>query len=280
MGIKVTMFFRMQNFGWTESHYYLAANAAIDSFDPAATALAKARAALLGAKGSDPTQGAPVLTGVRISDDTIYRDSHIVQSNEAQAGNLQMVGNFKAGTIPGSNVADFENVAIKVRAESGVLKRAFFYICGVPQGVNSYGNVCDLSGALNFPDKFGQYRAILTTNGLWGFRSKVIPAIVGPGVPNGLARSLALTNEAVAPGRLVVTNNTIAGVVAGSYVTLKNWTMRSRAYRPVNGTYQVGAVAPGAQGQSLYTLNGTEGRDATENVGLGAMFAVSYTYLP
>jgi hypothetical protein len=280
MGIKVTMFFSMQNFGWTESHFYLGAGAAIDSFDNQARALAKARSALLGAKGPDKSQGAPILTTVRISNDTIYRDSHIVTLNEVDGGPLNMIGSIKAGSVPGSNVADFENVAIKIRAESGVLKRAFFYLCGVPQGVNEFGNVVNLGGVAGFPDLFGQFRSILTTGGSWGFRSKVIPAVAGPTVPIGLARSIAITREAVDPGRLVITNATIAGVVAGSYVTLKNWTMRSRSYQPVNGTYQVGAVSAGNAGQALYTLNGTEGRDPTEVVGLGAMFAVSYEYLP
>lgn len=266
MGLKVTMFFDEAKFGWSESHYWIAGGA-VDSIDAQCLALGKARAALLGGGGALNGQPGPTLNFIRVSDDTVFRDSHLVQLNSRVSGPLGLTSSTAVQKGPTGQ----PNVAVRMRGESTPRVRAYFYLAGCPAAINPWGNYVDFSQITGYPTYVDKYISVLQTG--WGFRAKSLPV---------QSKVYMVGSEAVQPGRLQIY---VVGAYAaniGDPIQLSGFRMASRANQPINGKYQIGNVVAnaGPPATTIITLNNTSGRDPTAVVKMGTVNSLTYAPVP
>jgi hypothetical protein len=256
-GIKFTMAFIDGYQSITESHVHTYGTGISNQVYADAVTLMTARMALMGA-GVIPLSG-------RLSVLGNPRTYLLINTSDFQAmpaGPGTTTTNQPAPVIAagGSNTqdnsADEANSSIHMFCyDSSFSKHARYYLAGVPDVMvrtNPQGPW--VVGDPNWFTLFGQYAALLAAanNPIWGFmaRTPVSTPNFGPVQATGISQSNVT-------GLISVTCPTITGVAVGSYVQLRGWGMTSRAYIPINGTFQVSAVTASTGGQTIYQLAGS-----------------------
>jgi hypothetical protein len=267
MPVRCTFFFEYGRTGWSETHYYLPGTTLDQANDPALS-FAKSRANLLGGPlSAGNLLITPVLNYIRLSLDTVFRDSTLVTPTNTLLAQLQLTGQIKTIAL---DAGDFGNVSLRCRAEGGFGTRAIIYLAGVPESIFPGANTVSFNAVSGYATAFTQFQKLLT-NTQWGFRSKV-----------GAAKFQVqnVTAEAAAPNRIIIYVPAAFTVSVGDKVQLRNFTAQSKAYKPLNGVFTVGAFLAGASGApNQITLQGTGGRDPSLVLAYGQAEKQTFTYM-
>jgi len=115
---RITLFFSGSSYGWTETYFTTA-----DNLD-----IVKARGILLRDQRSKLLGGRTRVSGMRVSDDDVFRDS-LIDASQVVVGTSDDDGEGLAFKAP---AADNPYSAVLLRCESGPLYRKAIYLRGVP----------------------------------------------------------------------------------------------------------------------------------------------------
>jgi hypothetical protein len=171
---------------------------------------------------------------------------------------------------------DQANVCILLDSYATPQSHARRFLAGVPDvlsrenpsgpwivGIPSWGNALDA------------YRNLLkAADTKWAFRARTLPD-AAPWAP------IKVTGFAQDPQTSlfsVTVPTFIAPVVKGAMMQLRGFKMKKSVYKSPNGTWQIGDLVPsGTDGESIYTLRGTEGVAGTQVLLAGTAQGVDFS---
>lgn len=269
LGIRCTMFFQLDANGWSETHWNIAASDLVTARNDLLE-LVKKRLAIAG-------HGVRLIGG-RVSRDGVFRDSKVLDLSPVGAVPFKV----KATDYNGNQIGqgwDAEDMAtcVLARGESMEDRRKSLYLSGIPDGMIATGeDDLNYNAVPGWVVNWEAYRDLLKTP-IWGFRTRVRPADDVNATPKAVT---GWQVEAAAPlrvGFIVADGQAGADYTIGQKVQLRNFTMRQRVYRTINGVYTVGAVTDdSSNNRHIYFLNGTENRDPNTFLAPGTIERVLY----
>jgi hypothetical protein len=188
----------------------------------------------------------------------VFRDSELGNVDELAVEALQLQStlravNQNAEIVVASGV--FRNMSLRCRGEANTINRSIMYLGGCPTAIFTGTGTFDMGKIDGYTNAFKAYQKSLLRDA-WGFRCRTLPTGV---------QVAKVTAEAIQPAKLQLNMGAAFPVAPGNWIQLRNFTAKSKAYKPLNGKFQVDAVSltGGANGLPLITLKGTEGRDPT-----------------
>jgi hypothetical protein len=246
----------------SESHVFTNNNAGITSAAVAsAQELFKRRMALCGF-------GVSAIEG-RLSQLGVFRDSKLLDLT-ALAGISPVKGTvIDTNGVTQPNDTDQPNACILLRAESGVTRRKPIFLGGVLDVlIRENPSLPNIIAIPAWGTLFNQYRAWLVS-GAWGFAGKVDPAAMGF-APQNIVN--VITQAGTGFIGIVVPNGALA-TNTGLKVQVRTCRMSNRAFKPVNGTWQVASTAADTPSTGLTTfyLYGSNGVTQSNIVSFGTI---------
>lgn len=257
-GCRVTMIMRDGKFGISETHIKFGATD-IASTAPFALRLVKKRMALCAA--------GVAMDYVRLSMEGVFRDSDILDADDI--GDLSpppAVVSFDAD-FKEKNTTDQSKAALLIRMDGGAQSHSKIYLSGIPDYVIRYDDNA------NFVGLFAPWRKLLDnyTNELitnWGFAGIVLPTNDNP----AKQVTAAVLQDVTALLGLVTTS--AAPIDAGRTVQLRDFRMTNKAYRSINGVWQIASRVDNSpsNGLSTYYLRNTAGITPSTILTMGTLF--------
>jgi len=239
------MIMRAGKYGISETHVRVGATTIAQTI-PFAQTLAKKRIACCGV--------GVAMDYVRLSMEGVRRDSQVLDA-EFLGGLVAPSTSISFGPVNvEANTPDQAKASYLVRMTAGDLARSSLYLAGVPDWAIQFdANDNPLPPPPAWLKILQIYLDELTSG--WGFIGVQRP---GGGNPLRPVTKAVLQQDTSLIG-LVTTNANAIDV--GAFVTVQDFLMVSRAYRSINGNWQVAERidnSPGA-GQATYYLRGTAG---------------------
>lgn len=280
-GFKVQMVWQDGPLAITENYYWNGpGDDARTTVYPAALALMKARTLMMGAGivavrfrismlnffrayvNSDPKDVSQMIVG-----QLAIKVSTSQQQQDAGIGN----------TWDGSS--DQAPVAIQANFESTLQQHGRIFLAGVPDVLSRENPSGPWTvGAPGWLTLFNAWATILSTNGSkWSFKARTVPT----DAPWKAVAVSALVFDATSGlwGVDVPTFTFPAGY--NNTLQIRHFKMTSKAYVPVQGTFQINSVASSSiPGNSIYYLRGTQSWAGTQVLYLGTAQGVDYTLYP
>lgn len=263
MNLKVTFFFSLGFYSWTET-LWLQNFATLQGGQSQAVALAGFRAALLGTGAT--------LDNIRITSDATLRQAYYVPSNL-----FPHAGNW-AGQVAGITTADVAYSCVVIRCNDVNNYAKLIYLSGQPDGITiTGGQVIPGTGVgVQWLTYFLAWVARLA-GGAWSWRYK-IPAKLG-GIS---ANIIGVSVNALPPGEIgVLVAPGAPAFQAGEEVQITGANrILGRNARQFNGLWFISSVAvvslptPG----TIYYLRGSQGVDISQLTKLGVLNSISFGY--
>lgn len=282
-GFKVHMIWRNDSLAITEDYYWGSTEDNIyTTIYPAAQKLMAARTLMMG-------QGV-VAKRFRISLAGAFRN--YVQSKPEsiatmKTGPFLLKVSLNAGQVAAGisddmdGSADDAPAAILMDYWDSIASHGHKFLSGVPDVMirtNPTGPW--IVGVPSWNELFKAYLLELQGAGnKWRFRARVLP----PAPPNdkGVAVTGVLFDQGLNMWAVEVPTLPVPAGAVGTDIQLQGFKMNSKAYVPMNGTFQVGSTAPsGNAGKTWYYLRGSADRAGTQILRFGYLKVPGFTLYP
>ena len=263
--VKVTMLFKDDLFGISESHLLPISTSVGLNELTWATALVKARMLLMGANVT--------FQGARLSVEGVYRDSQVLTQQDIPNPPTFPL-NTSGPNGPESGLPDQAKSCVEVRKEATSAHHTTLYLAGIPDGLITEFPAGP--NVVNYPQwltNFNAWRAILLgSNPKWGMPVRNYTGSYAPVPIQGY-------NNAGPGGQLgFYVNGSPAGYVQSVAVQIRQTTRQNVAYPTPNGKWFIGSVAPNTPvvGQTTYYLTGSNNVIATTIINNGNALLLDY----
>jgi hypothetical protein len=261
--VKVTMYFSLANYSWSETHYYLLSTAE-SVVHPYTVQLANYRARLLGDYAN--------LSAIRLS--TVPSNRNVTDIDPSEWSGAGFVG---TDTGMGDVTAERPYSSLLLLF-TGQVSQKNMYLGGLPDEIiqttptSNTGYVPSGDWQMRF-NQWSQYLVKPDGTSQWGFRSR----FGEPGIP--------ITSVGLATGvgsNIGLFSMVNLGVPVGSDVYLTGFRRSNTRQPGLSGSYQViGIIPPGSGVTSWETILGETGNVVPSNfISMGTAQPLVYQYVP
>lgn len=270
-GVRVTLFFQDDIYGFTETHNHNAVS--IDAAINDARALMKARLKI----GGYPLQA----RGVRLSMETVLRDSQVLPGSDFVGDNPLPFdySSPKAGGTAIPNDSDQPKSCLILRAESSDVSRKTIYLAGIPDVLVGENPVGPRNVALTqWQSAFDAWRLLLTgPPSVWGFVGRTVDPTV-----TKRSRILGVITDPTTGIKGCIILAPVGGIPVYSRMQVTGIGRVDRKQESLNGIWTVSAVdsGPGAGFITIYLRGSDEAvvGDVGDSAAIQLVDYTSYRY--